>query len=59
MVSVATAIRAAFMPVSSRIPVVAMNCQRVTKEEKQLLHEWAMKQIDPGIGFSALALDES
>ena len=29
--------------------------RRVTKEEKQQRHEWAMKQIDKGVGFSELA----
>ena len=29
--------------------------KRVTKEEKQQRHEWAMKQIDKGVGFSELA----
>ena len=32
-----------------------MTCQRVTKAEKQQRHEWAMKQIDKGVGFSELA----
>ena len=32
-----------------------MTCKRVTKEEKQQRHEWAMKQIDKGVGFSELA----
>ena len=32
-----------------------MTCQRVTKAEKQQRHEWAMKQIDRGVGFSELA----
>ena len=32
-----------------------MTRKRVTKEEKQLRHEWAMKQIDRGVGFSELA----
>ena len=32
-----------------------MNRKRVTKEEKQQRHEWAMKQIDKGVGFSELA----
>jgi hypothetical protein len=27
----------------------------VSKEEKQQRHEWAMKQIDKGVGFSELA----
>ena len=34
---------------------LAMTCQRVTKAEKQQRHEWAMKQIDKGVGFSELA----
>tara|TARA_Y100001934_G_C11804037_1_gene518483 strand:+ start:65 stop:445 length:381 start_codon:yes stop_codon:yes gene_type:complete len=29
--------------------------KRVTKKEKQQRHEWAMKQIDRGVGFSELA----
>jgi len=29
--------------------------KRVTKEEKQQRHEWAMKKIDQGVGFSELA----
>ena len=29
--------------------------KRVSKEEKQQRHEWAMKQIDKGVGFSELA----
>ena len=29
--------------------------KRVTKEEKHQRHEWAMKQIDKGVGFSELA----
>ena len=29
--------------------------KRVTKEEKQQRHEWVMKQIDKGVGFSELA----
>ena len=29
--------------------------RRVTKAEKQQRHEWAMKQIDRGVGFSELA----
>ena len=32
-----------------------MITKRVTKEEKQQRHEWAMKQIDRGVGFSELA----
>ena len=32
-----------------------MTRKRVTKEEKQRRHEWAMKQIDKGVGFSELA----
>ena len=32
-----------------------MSRKRVTKEEKQQRHEWAMKQIDRGVGFSELA----
>ena len=32
-----------------------MTRKRVTKEEKQQRHEWAMKQIDRGVGFSELA----
>ena len=32
-----------------------MTRKRVTKEEKQQRHEWAMKQIDQGVGFSELA----
>ena len=32
-----------------------MTCKRVTKQEKQQRHEWAMKQIDKGVGFSELA----
>ena len=32
-----------------------MTCKRDTKEEKQQRHEWAMKQIDKGVGFSELA----
>ena len=32
-----------------------MTRKRVTKEEKQQRHEWAMKQIDKGVGFSELA----
>ena len=28
--------------------------KRVTKEEKQQRHEWAMKQIDAGMGLSEL-----
>ena len=32
-----------------------MTHKRVTKEEKQQRHEWAMKQIDKGVGFSELA----
>ena len=31
-----------------------MTCNRVSKQEKQR-HEWAMKQIDKGVGFSELA----
>ena len=29
--------------------------KRVSKEEKHQRHEWAMKQIDKGVGFSELA----
>jgi hypothetical protein len=29
-----------------------MTRKRVTKEEKQQRHEWAMKQIDKGVDFS-------
>jgi len=29
--------------------------KRVSKEEKQQRHEWSMKQIDKGVGFSELA----
>ena len=32
-----------------------MTRKRVTNEEKQQRHEWAMKQIDKGVGFSELA----
>ena len=32
-----------------------MTRKRVTKEEKQQRLEWAMKQIDKGVGFSELA----
>ena len=32
-----------------------MTCKRVTKDEKLRRHEWAMKQIDKGVGFSELA----
>ena len=32
-----------------------MTRRRVSKEEKQQRHEWAMKQIDRGVGFSELA----
>ena len=32
-----------------------MTRKRVSKEEKQQRHEWAMKQIDKGVGFSELA----
>ena len=32
-----------------------MTSKRVTKEEMQQCHEWAMKQIDKGVGFSELA----
>ena len=32
-----------------------MTRKRVTNEEKQQRHEWAMKQIDRGVGFSELA----
>ena len=32
-----------------------MTCNRVSKQEKQQRHEWAMKQIDKGVGFSELA----
>ena len=31
-----------------------MSRKRVTKEEKQQRHEWAMKQIDAGMGLSEL-----
>ena len=33
----------------------AVTRKRVSKEEKQQRHEWAMKQIDKGVGFSELA----
>ena len=32
-----------------------MTNARVGKQEKQKRHEWAMKQIDKGVGFSELA----
>ena len=32
-----------------------MTSKRVTKEEKQQRHEWAMRKIDQGLGFSELA----
>ena len=32
-----------------------MTHKRVSKEEKKQRHEWAMKQIDKGVGFSELA----
>ena len=32
-----------------------MTRKRVTKQEKQQRHQWAMKQIDRGVGFSELA----
>ncbi len=32
-----------------------MTRKRVSKEEKQQRHEWAMKQIDEGVDFSELA----
>ena len=32
-----------------------MTRNRVSKEEKQQRHEWAMKQIEKGVGFSELA----
>ena len=32
-----------------------MTCKRVTKDEKRQRHEWAMQQIDKGVGFSELA----
>ena len=32
-----------------------MSRKRVSKEEKQQRHEWAMKKIDQGVGFSELA----
>ena len=32
-----------------------MTRKRVSKEEKQQRHEWAMKKIDQGVGFSELA----
>ena len=32
-----------------------MTRKRVTKDEKRQRHEWAMKQIDKGVGFSELA----
>ena len=32
-----------------------MTRKRVSKEEKQQRHEWAIKQIDKGVGFSELA----
>ena len=31
-----------------------MTRKRVSKEEKQQRHEWAMKQIDSGMGLSEL-----
>ena len=33
-----------------------MTRKRVTKEEKQQRHEWALRKIDLGVGFSELAL---
>ena len=32
-----------------------MTRKTVSKEEKQQRHDWAMKQIDRGVGFSELA----
>ena len=32
-----------------------MTNPRVSKQEKQQRHEWAMKQIDRGVGFAELA----
>ena len=32
-----------------------MTTKRVTKDEKQQRHEWAMRKIDQGVGFSELA----
>ena len=32
-----------------------MTRKRVTKEEKQQRHKWAMKKIDQGVGFHELA----
>ena len=32
-----------------------MTSKRVTKEEKQQRHEWALRKIDQGVGFSELA----
>ena len=32
-----------------------MTNPRVSKQEKQQRHEWAMKEIDKGVGFSELA----
>ena len=32
-----------------------MTAKRVSKEEKHQRHEWAIKQIDKGVGFSELA----
>ena len=32
-----------------------MTTKRVTKEEKQQRHEWALRKIDQGVGFSELA----
>ena len=32
-----------------------MTTKRVTKEEKQQRHKWAMRKIDQGVGFSELA----
>ena len=32
-----------------------MTTKRVTKEEKQQRHEWAMRKIDRDVGFSELA----
>ena len=32
-----------------------MTSKRVTKDEKQQRHAWAMKKIDQGVGFSELA----
>ena len=32
-----------------------MTTKRVTKEDKLQRHEWAMKKIDQGVGFSEFA----